>query len=115
MDMETLRAVLARIMKGGDTPEKQMGRMQRDALAERDQMDEDRYMGDERAADEALRKGELLETDSGWRAGGNVASFLRSGGGNAMVFYDDSLLLPQLNVTLSRQSWQEVAPRAGAW
>lgn len=38
-----------------------------------------------------------------------------SGGGNAMVFYDDTLSLPQLNVTLSRQSWQEVAPRTGAW
>lgn len=38
-----------------------------------------------------------------------------SGGGNAMVFYDDSLVLPQLNVTLSRQSWQEVAPRSGVW
>lgn len=38
-----------------------------------------------------------------------------SGGGNVMVFYDDSLVLPQLNVTLSRQSWQEVAPRPGAW
>ncbi len=38
-----------------------------------------------------------------------------SGSGNAMVFYDDSLLLPQLNVTLSRQSWQEVPPRSGAW
>lgn len=38
-----------------------------------------------------------------------------SGGGNAMVFYDDTLVLPQLNVTLSRQSWQEVAPRPGVW
>ena len=37
----------------------------------------------ERAADEALKRGELLETDSGWKAGGNVASFLRWGGGNA--------------------------------
>jgi hypothetical protein len=38
-----------------------------------------------------------------------------SGGGNVMVFYDDSLVLPQLNVTLQRLSWQEVAPAAGAW
>ena len=38
-----------------------------------------------------------------------------SGGGNVMVFYDDTLVLPQLNVTLQRQSWQEVAPRPGTW
>lgn len=38
-----------------------------------------------------------------------------SGGGNVMVFYDDTLLLPQLNVTLQRLSWQEVLPRAGTW
>jgi hypothetical protein len=37
----------------------------------------------ERAAGEAMKKGELLETDSGWKAGGNVASFLKWGGGNA--------------------------------
>ena len=38
-----------------------------------------------------------------------------SGGGNVMVFYDDTLVLPQLNVTLARQSWQEVPPRSGTW
>lgn len=38
-----------------------------------------------------------------------------SGGGNVMVFYDDSLSLPQLNVTLARVSWQEVGPRAETW
>lgn len=38
-----------------------------------------------------------------------------SGGGNVMVFYDDSLVLPQLNVTLQRLSWREVAPRPGTW
>ncbi len=38
-----------------------------------------------------------------------------SGGGNVMVFYDDTLVLPQLNVTLQRLSWREVAPRPGVW
>ena len=38
-----------------------------------------------------------------------------SGGGNVMVFYDDNLLLPQLNVTLSRNSWQETTPQNAVW
>lgn len=38
-----------------------------------------------------------------------------SGGGNVMVFYDDTLVLPQLNVTLARQSWSEVSPREETW
>lgn len=38
-----------------------------------------------------------------------------SGAGNVMVFYNDSLVLPQLNVTLARQSWQETTPRGGVW
>lgn len=38
-----------------------------------------------------------------------------SGGGNVMVFYDDSLVLPQLNVTLSRSSWQETTPQNAVW
>ncbi len=38
-----------------------------------------------------------------------------AGGGNVMVFYNDNLVLPQLNVTLSRTSWQEISPRPGTW
>lgn len=38
-----------------------------------------------------------------------------SGGGNVMVFYDDNLVLPQLNVTLQRQTWREASPRSGTW
>jgi hypothetical protein len=33
-----------------------------------------------------------------------------SGAGNVMIFYDDSLVLPQLNVTLYRKSWKEIPP-----
>jgi hypothetical protein len=32
-----------------------------------------------------------------------------------MVFYDSRLILPQLNVTLTRQSWREVTPQNAAW
>ena len=35
--------------------------------------------------------------------------------GNNLVFYDDNLLLPMLNVVLVRQSWKEVGPSATAW
>jgi hypothetical protein len=35
--------------------------------------------------------------------------------GNNLVFYDDNLLLPMLNVVLVRKSWQEVAPSPTAW
>jgi hypothetical protein len=38
-----------------------------------------------------------------------------SGAGNCMIFYDDKLSVPQLNVTLQRLSWQEVTPSATAW
>lgn len=36
----------------------------------------------ERAAADAMKKGELLETDSGWKPGGSVTGFLKRGGGN---------------------------------
>jgi|CXWL01.1.fsa_nt_gi Tfp pilus assembly protein PilX len=35
--------------------------------------------------------------------------------GNNMVFYDDSLTLPTLNVVLVRKSWTEVTPSTLAW
>jgi hypothetical protein len=38
-----------------------------------------------------------------------------SGAGNVMIFYNDQLSLPQLNVTLQRDSWRERAPVPGAW
>jgi Tfp pilus assembly protein PilX len=38
-----------------------------------------------------------------------------SGAGNVMIFYDDSLSLPQLNVTLARTSWQEVSAQNANW
>lgn len=38
-----------------------------------------------------------------------------AGGGNVMIFYNDTLVLPQLNVTLTRDSWKERAPMGGNW
>lgn len=38
-----------------------------------------------------------------------------SGGGNVMIFYNDQLVLPQLNVTLTRDSWKERSPFPGTW
>ena len=38
-----------------------------------------------------------------------------SGAGNVMIFYNDNLVLPQLNVTLSRDSWQERSPANATW
>lgn len=38
-----------------------------------------------------------------------------AGGGNVMIFYDDTLTLPQLNVTLKRTSWQEITPQNVNW
>ncbi|MDX6771088.1 MAG: hypothetical protein SF051_16270 [Elusimicrobiota bacterium] len=35
--------------------------------------------------------------------------------GNTVVFYDDTLSLPMLNVVLVRKSWKEVSPSAKAW
>ena len=32
-----------------------------------------------------------------------------------VVFYDNNLLLPMLNVVLVRQSWKEVPPGTQAW
>ncbi|MCX5797376.1 MAG: hypothetical protein NTY77_17940 [Elusimicrobia bacterium] len=38
-----------------------------------------------------------------------------SAAGNNLIFYDDNLLLPMLNVVLVRQSWQEVPRSTQAW
>lgn len=38
-----------------------------------------------------------------------------SGSGNVMIFYNDLLSLPQLNVTLERMSWEERPPGDGVW
>lgn len=38
-----------------------------------------------------------------------------AGAGNVMIFYNDQLVLPQLNVTLQRDSWKERSPIAGNW
>lgn len=38
-----------------------------------------------------------------------------SGAGNVMIFYNDTLQLPQLNVTLSRDSWEEVPAQPATW
>ncbi len=38
-----------------------------------------------------------------------------SGSGNVMIFYNDTLVLPQLNVTLTRDSWRERTPSVSAW
>ena len=38
-----------------------------------------------------------------------------SAAGNNLIFYEDNLLLPMLNVVLVRQSWQEVSPGTQAW
>ncbi|MBI3564467.1 MAG: hypothetical protein HY079_04645 [Elusimicrobia bacterium] len=38
-----------------------------------------------------------------------------NGAGNVMIFYDDTLVLPQLNVTLYRSSWKESTPGSGSW
>ncbi|MCX5787899.1 MAG: hypothetical protein NTX64_05230 [Elusimicrobia bacterium] len=35
--------------------------------------------------------------------------------GNNLIFFDDNLLLPMLNVVLVRQSWKEVGPSTTAW
>lgn len=41
------------------------------------------YAAIEAAAQRAMDSGELLETDSGWRPGGNITGLLESGGGNS--------------------------------
>lgn len=38
-----------------------------------------------------------------------------AGSGNVMIFYDDTLVLPQLNVTLKRTSWKETTPQNANW
>ncbi len=38
-----------------------------------------------------------------------------AGAGNVMIFYNDKLVLPQLNVTLTRDSWKERTPISGSW
>ena len=38
-----------------------------------------------------------------------------SGSGNTMVFYDEDLELPTLNVVLVKQSWREVTPSTQVW
>jgi hypothetical protein len=44
---------------------------------------------------------------------GNVTN--NSTGERVMVFYDNTLQVPMLNVVLSRQSWREVGPSSTAW
>jgi hypothetical protein len=44
---------------------------------------------------------------------GNVTK--ASGIERTIVFYDDTLVLPTLNVVLTRQSWDEVIPSSTTW
>lgn len=44
---------------------------------------------------------------------GNVTS--NATGERALIFYDDSIQVPTLNVVLIRQSWKEVAPSSVSW
>jgi hypothetical protein len=46
---------------------------------------------------------------------GTVTSQSGCSNDNVSIMYDDSLVVPTLNVILTRESWNEVAPSSGAW